>query len=180
MGDVISIPSTNEHFRLLYDVKGRYAVHKVTADEAKYKLCKVKQAAVGPRAVPYIVTHDGRTIRYPDPHVQVFDTVKVDLDTGRMTEFIKFDTGVLVMCTGGRNTGRVGVLVQRDKTPGANDVCTVRDAAGHQFATLISNVFAIGAPAKKPLVTLPKGHGVRMTIAEERDRRLAEKAKAMA
>ena len=26
---------------------------------------------VGPRGVPYAVTHDGRTIRYPDPDVKV-------------------------------------------------------------------------------------------------------------
>ena len=35
--DVISIPKTNENFRLMYDVKGRYTVHKI--DEAEAKVC---------------------------------------------------------------------------------------------------------------------------------------------
>jgi small subunit ribosomal protein S4e len=56
----------------------------------------------------------------------------------------------------------------------------VKDAAGHQFATLLSNVFAIGTDKKNMLISLPKGKGVRLTIADERDRRLADKAKASA
>uniref|UniRef100_A0A8C6TL39 Ribosomal protein S4 X-linked n=1 Tax=Neogobius melanostomus TaxID=47308 RepID=A0A8C6TL39_9GOBI len=42
--DVISIEKTGEHFRLIYDVKGRFTVHRITAEEAKYKLCKVKKS----------------------------------------------------------------------------------------------------------------------------------------
>jgi len=177
--DVVSIPKTGEHFRLLFDVKGRYTVHKIKAAEAKYKLGKVTRTQIGPKGVPYIVTHDGRTIRYPDPHVKVNDTVKIDLETGRMTEYVKLDTGVLVLCTGGRNMGRVGTLVHREKHMGTVDIVHVKDSIGHQFATRLTNVFVIGS-GKKPLVTLPKGKGIRLSIAEERDRRLAEKAKASA
>jgi len=67
--DTISIEKTNEHFRLLYDVRGRFSVHRVSADEAKFKLCRVKEVAKGAKGVPYMVTHDGRTIRYPDPQL---------------------------------------------------------------------------------------------------------------
>ena len=33
--DVITIDKTGENFRLLYDVKGRFTVHRVTNEEAK-------------------------------------------------------------------------------------------------------------------------------------------------
>lgn len=33
--DVISIEKTGENFRLLYDVKGRFTVHRITNEEAK-------------------------------------------------------------------------------------------------------------------------------------------------
>merc|ERR1712167_267640 len=45
--DVVSIEKTAEHFRLLFDTKGRYIVHPVTAAEAQFKLCKVKTKKVG-------------------------------------------------------------------------------------------------------------------------------------
>lgn len=69
--DVISIEKTDTHFRLLYDTKGRFVVHEITAAEAKYKLCKVRHDKLGKGGVPYITTHDGRTIRYVDPDVKV-------------------------------------------------------------------------------------------------------------
>lgn len=68
--DVVSIEKSGEHFRLLYDVKGRFTIHRITAEEATYKLLKVRKVALGARGVPYVVTHDGRTIRYPDPSIK--------------------------------------------------------------------------------------------------------------
>ena len=59
--DVISIEKTGEHFRLVYDTKGRFAVHRITAEEAEYKLGKVKRVQLGRGGIPYLVTHDART-----------------------------------------------------------------------------------------------------------------------
>lgn len=33
--DVITIEKTGEFFRLIYDVKGRFTIHRITAEEAK-------------------------------------------------------------------------------------------------------------------------------------------------
>lgn len=69
--DVIQIEKTNENFRLVYDPKGRFVPHRISNEEAAYKLCKVKRQQFGKAGVPYIATHDGRTIRYPDPDIKV-------------------------------------------------------------------------------------------------------------
>lgn len=172
--DVISIEKTSENFRLIYDVKGRFAVHRIGNDEAKYKLCKVRKVWTGPKGIPYLSTHDARTIRYPDPLVCVNDTVKVDINTGRITDYIKFETGNLCMITGGRNLGRVGLVMHRERHPGSFDIVHVKDSAGHTFATRLSNVFIIGK-GNKSLVSLPKAKGIRLSIAEERDKRIAQR-----
>jgi small subunit ribosomal protein S4e len=62
-------------------------------DIFQYKLCRVVRVQVGPKGVPFIVTHDGRTIRYPDPLVKVNDSVVLDIASGKMKDFIKFDSG---------------------------------------------------------------------------------------
>jgi len=175
--DVITIEKTGENFRLIYDVKGRYSVHRITADEAKYKLCKVRKSMVGAQGVPFIVTHDGRTIRYPDPNIKSNDTVLFDIATSKITDYIKFDTGNMCMVTGGHNVGRVGTVTHRERHPGSFDIVHVKDAAGNSFATRIGNVFIIGK-GNKPYVSLPRGKGVKLTIADERDKRLALKQKA--
>jgi len=133
--DVLSIEKSGEHFRLLYDVKGRFIIHRVSSEEAAYKLLKVKKVALGNRGVPYIVTHDGRTIRYPDPIIKVNDTVRFDLTQSKIVGIAKFDTGNLVMITGGRNMGRAGVIVHREKHIGDFDIVHVKDATDRTFAT---------------------------------------------
>jgi len=170
--DVISIDKTNEHFRLIYDTKGRFQVHAVTAEEASYKLCRVKSVNLGKNAIPFLVTHDGRTIRYPNPDCKVGDTVEVDIASGKIQNWVKFDSGNLCMVTGGRNLGRIGVITSRDRHPGSFDIVHVKDSAGHSFSTRSSNIFIIGK-GNKPMVSIPRDKGVRKTIAEERDARLA-------
>jgi small subunit ribosomal protein S4e len=171
--DVITIPKTNENFRLLFDTKGRFAVQRITPQEADYKLCKVKRAQVGEKGIPYIGLHDGRTIRYPDPLIKVNDTVKVDIKTGKVNDFVKFDVGNLVMITGGRNLGRVGVIVSKEKHPGSFDIIHIKDAIGQQFATRIGNVFVIGKGTKS-LVSLPRRKGIKRSVINEKE----EKRKA--
>ncbi|KAL7308921.1 40S ribosomal protein S4 [Mucor circinelloides] len=173
--DVISIEKTGENFRLVYDVKGRFAVHRITDEEAKYKLCKVKKVLVGSKGVPYITTHDGRSIRYPDPLIKVNDTIRFNLESNKIEEFVKFEVGNVVMVTGGRNIGRVGQLVHRERHIGGFEIVHVKDSLDRVFATRISNVFIIGQ-GSKPMISLPKGKGIKLSITEERDRRRAAAA----
>lgn len=64
----------------------------------QYKLCKVKKLWTGVKGVPQLSTHDARTIRYPDPSVKSNDTVKVDIATGNITDYIKFESGEFDTC----------------------------------------------------------------------------------
>jgi len=164
--DVISIEKTSENFRLLYDVKGRFFIHRIQPEEAKYKLLKVKSRQLGAKGIPNIVTHDGRTIRFPDPAIKRGDTVKFDLENNKIVDFVKFDVGNLAMITGGRNAGRVGVVEHRERHDADYDIVHVKDAAGHSFATRDTNVFIIGQGTKS-LVSLPKRKGVKNSIIEE-------------
>ena len=50
----------------------------------------------GHKRIPHLVTHDAHTIHYPDPLIKVNDTIQIDLETGKIAGFIKFDTGTLV------------------------------------------------------------------------------------
>ena len=166
--DVISIDKTGENFCLIYDTKGRFAVHRITPKEAKYKLCKVRKIFVGTKGIPHLVTHDTHTICYTDPLIKVNDIIQIDLETGKITDFIKFDTGNLCMVTGGANLGRIGVITNQERHPGSFDVIHVKDANGNSFATRLCNVFVIGK-GNKPWISLPRGKGIRLITAEERD-----------
>lgn len=172
--DVVELTKAKKQFRLIYDTKGRFVLHNVSDEEKKFKLCRVRRMEMTLKKVPYVVTHDARTIRYPDPLIKVNDVVKVDIETGKIISFLKFEVGKLCMITKGRNTGRVGTIVHIEKHPGSFDIITVRDASSHSFSTRMENVFIIGS-GDVPEVTLPKDKGVKLSILEERDLHLRRK-----
>ena len=163
----------------------------------------MKRVQLGAKGIPYLVTHDGRTLRYPDPAIRVNDTIKLNLhshpDGGFATtkgtkqgaapeagysgptieSHITFATGTLVMCTGGRNIGRVGTIVNRERHDGGFDIVHLRDSLDREYSTRISNVFVLGDAAAKPWVSLPKGKGIKLSIAEERDVRRKHREKEL-
>ena len=138
----------------------------------QFKLCKVRSIQFGQKGIPYINTYDGRTIHYPDSLIKANDTIKLDFESNKIIDFIKFDVGNVVMVTGGRNRGRVGVIKNREKHKGSFETIHIQDAAGHEFATRLGNVFTIGK-GTKPWVSLPKGKGIKLSVIEEARKRLA-------
>merc|ERR1712137_519282 len=125
------------------------------------------------KSIPYIVTHDGRTIRYPDPLIKQNDTIKFSLETNTIVGHVSFDVGNLAMITGGNNLGRIGVIERREKHPGSYDIVHIKDSAGHKFATRLHNVFVIGSGTTS-LVTVPKSQGVKLSIMQDRQRKLQQ------
>lgn len=166
--DVVSIEKSGEHYRMLYDVKGRYQPHQIDANESSYKLCRVKSRVIGANKIPYIVTTDGRTIRYPHPAIKVHDTIKYNLESGQIENWYKFEQGATVMISGGNNIGRIGTISHVVKHQGSFDIVTIRDARNQTFSTRIGNVFVIGQN-KKAAISLPKGKGIKYDIVEQRD-----------
>lgn len=133
---------------------------------------KVKTRAVGPNKIPYIVTHDARTIRFPHPEIEEGDTIKYNLKENKITEWIKNDIGNTCFITGGNNIGRVGQIVHVERHIGGYDIVHVKDANGKSFATRKTNIFIIGT-GKKPVITLPKENGLHLSILEERKRKMS-------
>jgi len=177
--DVVTIEKTNEHFRILLDIKGRFQPHRVKAEEAQFKLCKVVKKFIGKQKVPYIVTHDGRTIRFANPDIQLNDSIKLNLATKKIDAAVKFTTGATIMLTGGNNIGRIGILQSVEKHPGSYDTANLKDGKGHHYSTRVSNCMVIG-DGSTPAISLPEGAGVKLTLIEQRDARNGEEEESEA
>ncbi|KAI5688710.1 RS4NT [Leishmania braziliensis] len=170
--DVIEIPKTGDRFRLLYDVKGRFALVSVSEAEAKIKLMKVVNLYTATGRVPVAVTHDGHRIRYPDPHCSIGDTIVYNVNEKKCVDLIKNRQGKAVIVTGGANRGRIGEIVKVERHPGAFDIAHLKDASGAEFATRAANIFVIGKDLNNLQVTVPKQQGLRMNVIQEREERL--------
>lgn len=169
--DVLTIQKANDHYRLLYDTKGRFTIHKIHEKEAVYKLCRVNKIAVGAKGCAYMVTHDGRTLRFPDPEIKTNDTIQLECETGKVLRHVKFASGNVCMVKSGNNVGRVGLLGHVEKHPGTFNIAHLKDTTGAEFCTRVENVMVIGE-GNEPWVSLPKGDGIRIGLIEDRLKRL--------
>merc|ERR1719204_684120 len=150
----------------------------IKTSEAQYKLCRVMKAQLGRGGVPYITTHDGRTVRFPDPDIKVGDSIKFSLKTKEIMDFHKLEIGARIMVTKGRNTGRIGNIRKIEKHPGSHNIAHIEDVRGLHFATRITNVFVIGKGSDSA-ITLPEGAGVKLSVIEERNNRAQRQANRM-
>lgn len=74
--------------------------------------------------------------------------------------------------TGGNNIGRAGSLMHVEHHPGSYEIVHIRDSNGQSFSTRVSNIFVIGS-GKKAMIKLPKRDGVRQTLIQERNSKIA-------
>ncbi|KAK8488154.1 hypothetical protein V6N11_029677 [Hibiscus sabdariffa] len=45
----------------------------------------------GQKGIPYLNTYDCQRIRYPDPKIKANDTIRLDLESNKIVDFIMFD-----------------------------------------------------------------------------------------
>jgi len=74
---------------------------------------------------------------------------------------------------------RVGIMTKREKHKGSFDIIELKDAAENTFVTRQHNVFVIGNK-NSPMISLPKGKGVRLTILQEQAKIYQGEAKIVA
>ena len=58
--------------------------------------------------------------------MKVHDTIRVDISTNKIMDSIKFESGNICMVTGGANTGRVGIIMNRERHQGSFDIVHVK------------------------------------------------------
>lgn len=128
------------------------------------------QKAIGPNKIPYIVTSDSRTIRFPTPVANVHDTLKYDLVNKKIVDVIHYETGNLAYVISGNNVGRVGVIVHKEAHLNSHEIVHLKDDMGKTFATRLENVVVIGK-GNKSLISLAKDRGISLTLLEEAEKK---------
>ena len=169
--DVIDLPKVGASYRVMYDVKGRFVFLKIKKQEASFKLCKIEKKQIGANGIAYLVTHDGRTLRFADKDININDTIKYNLDNNQIVEKYSMAVNNLAYVMNGTNRGRIGLINHIARFAGNYDLVTLKDAKGHLFTTRISYVFVLGT-GNNAAITLPKENGIKLSIMEEAAQRI--------
>lgn len=149
--DTISIPKTNEHFRVLIDRKGKFKLVKISEEEAKYKLTRIENKTMVKGGKIQLNCIDGINL-LADNSYKTGDTIKITLPEKKIVGHLPFKEGNLAFVIGGKHVGKVGKIVEIKKGSLTRRSEVILESDGERFTTPKRYVFVIGT--EKPEVTL--------------------------
>lgn len=159
--DSVSIPRSGLHIRIVpYVVKYLWYVD-IPQEEVNLKLLRIENKTLVRGDRLQLNLHDGRNIvvnREESPKYKTLDTVVVDLSSQKIVQHIPLELNRLAIVVDGRNTGRIGRIIEINERPGIKRrkaVVTLEDIAGHRFQTILDYIMVVGD--SKPIIKIAEG-----------------------
>ncbi len=148
--DIVSIPKTDEHFRLLPDRKGKLRLVRIDKSESEWKLARIAGKTTVKGGKTQLHFHDGRNIVLDANKYNTGDVLKIQVPQQRVLKEYKMKDGMMALVIGGSHTGEIGPIVSQEVTrsPKPNIV------RFEEFSTIRDYVFVVGE--KKPEIALPE------------------------
>ncbi len=139
--DVISLPASKEHFRVLVDHRGKIRLNRISADEAKFKLARIENKTTVKGGQCQLNLHDGRNIVLKKDKYKTGDVLKIEVPSQKIKGHIPFKEGSLVMMIWGKHVGQLASISEYEviRNPLPN---IVKFEEG--FSTIKDYVFVIG------------------------------------
>jgi small subunit ribosomal protein S4e len=154
--DVIAMPDANKYYRVMPSHKG-LILAPISKEESNFKLVRVENKTTVHNGVQ-VALHDGSNllIKVADPKnpvevkYETFDILKVTYPEKQVVETLKTKEGNLAVLTGGKNIGKMGKIVEIEKTEAKKRrqaLVMIEAANGARYQTIMEFVFSIGEAA---------------------------------
>jgi len=137
--DIVSIPATNEYYRVLLDNHNKFRLFKEDANAGK--LCRVNNKTIVNKGAVQLNLHDGTNLLASNDY-KTFDTVILDKERN-IIKHIGYKPGNLAMIVGGEHSGEVGKIKQIRKVRGSG-TNMVAMSNEQEFETIEEYVYVIG------------------------------------
>lgn len=149
--DVVSVPKMKADYRMLLTDKGKFTLVPITADEAKWKLCRVENKTTVKGGKTQLNLHDGRNIVMDKNQYKTGDVLKVEVAGQAIKEAYPLTEGAMIMIIEGNKAGKTSLVAERvDVRGSAPNIVKFTDGG----ETVRENVFVIGK--KTSAVKLPE------------------------
>jgi len=143
MMDLIEVPKTKEHYRLLLNTEGKLMLAPVEAAQQSLKPCKVIGKTILKGKKTQLNLFDGRNILQEDSSIKVGDTLIVDVTTNHVQQHLKFEKNALVYLTQGKKAGMFGTLKETVQEKNMIKPKIVIESGKEKIETLKAYAFVI-------------------------------------
>ncbi|MHA1734608.1 MAG: 30S ribosomal protein S4e [Promethearchaeota archaeon] len=160
--DVVSIPETSQHFRVIPDKKKGLVLFEIDEKEAQFKLCRIDNKTTVKGGHVQLNLHDGRNIviEVADPKKPVEDSyktrdsLKISIPDQEILEHLPFKLQNEILIVGGKNIGETGKMENVVKHYGpAASVVSIKNNEGILVDTALDYTFVVGK--RSPSISLP-------------------------
>jgi len=143
MMDVVSVPSVNEHFRIVVRKGNKLDIMPIKKEEANVKPFKIKGKTLLRKGIMQVNLYDGTNILVEKDGYKVNDTLVVDFSGEKMkvNKHLKMEKGANVLIFEGKFAGTTGVVEDVKKTYGKSSI--IVNTGKEKIETLLDYAFVI-------------------------------------
>lgn len=142
--DVISLPSIDKFYRVVYDRHGRIALHEIDRRTSGFKLSKITGKTTIRKGVTQLNLHDGKNILVDKDTYKVGDVLKLSIPDQKVLDSFPLKEGSIAYVTGGRHAGQTAVVKEIDEGTMARRPLAVLQEKENEFQTRKNYVFVLG------------------------------------
>ncbi len=146
--DVVSVPSMEKSYRILFDEQGRYVPKEI--EDEKLKVYKITGKTMVRGGKEQLNLFDGSNLIASGYNVK--DSILVEVPDKKIKDHLKFEEGAMVMITGGAHAGEMGKLKHYRVMKGPSTNLVTVEGSDKEYATIEDYVFVIGKD--KPVIDL--------------------------
>jgi small subunit ribosomal protein S4e len=150
--DVISLPSVDKFYRVVYDRKGRIALVEIDRKSSSFKLSKVTSKAKVAKGRTQINLHDGRNILVDKDAYGIGDVLKLSIPDQKVLDSFPLKEGSIAYVTGGKHAGETGTVKDIVDGTMVRAPLAVLQGKDKEFQTRKEYVFVLGV--KEPAIKL--------------------------
>ncbi len=141
--DVISVVPTDQHFRILYDNKGRLVAKEEVKKNSGIKPMKVFNKVTIKGGKTQLVLHDGQNVVTDDKSISTGDVLIMSVPDKKVQQIIKMQPGNKAFLTGGSHVGAVGTIKKIEvKESSSSNLVHFEEG----YSTIADYTFVIAGP----------------------------------
>jgi len=151
--DVISIPSVQKNYRILFDRNGKLVLVPIQEIDASWKLCRIENKTTIRGKKVQLNLHDGTNTLVEKDDYKTGDVLRISFADNKINEVFKFDKGTVAMIIGGSHIGEIASIEELQIVPSSKPNLA-KLKSDKEFSTIANHVFPIGKT--KPVISLPE------------------------
>ncbi|MFH0874338.1 MAG: 30S ribosomal protein S4e [archaeon] len=140
--DVISLPVSNEYYRIVLSTKGKLTPVKISNEEAGIKPCKIISKTMLKKGKFQLNFSDGRNLLTEKGNYTQGDVLVLKLPSHDIAEHLKIEAGHYALITEGKLIGKQGTIESID-----GNMVKLKNKDGVETLTIKKNIFVIGNKA---------------------------------